>query len=322
MKGIIYMPSQTRKYTTDRYNVLFEMLHSSHGFSLEYNNTPIPDCDTDIVINYAGPQHSWPNAMSSLVNLPTRTKLIYYMGDPWFSNTKEKRNVILRETMPKMLDRADIVLSACDQIIDEMWSAWKEKFVWFPNFFAPVERFALPIREIQDTIYNKVLIIGRLSERAYPIRTFVRNNLDQSMKHVVKHPGCHPDMVEAEKRGLAVLGNYSRTINRFFATVTCATHWKVMVTKYPEIAASGSLLIAEDCPDVRKAGWIPGENFVAINMKNSLQVIKRVIASPEKYNDIRMRGVTHARSTLGVDKRFEQISDIISNMEKHNDTSK
>jgi hypothetical protein len=309
IKGYIFMPAQCKNYSTDRYLKFFEMFKEKDGFELGYSNSPQVPPDADVVIAHSGPQHSWPDSMMNLVHLPKRTKLIAYMGDPWSHGNK-----ILEANMPRMLERADAILSCTEYCFNHFWGKFKGKMVWFPNFFAPFERFDLPIRNIKDINTERLLITGSTFESFYPIRASALKTVPMGKIRVIQHPGFHPNLDKAEKEGHYVRDKYAEVLNSYFVSLCCSTVWKCMVAKYVEIAAAGSLVLADDCPDVRKAGLQANVHFVPITKDNMLGMLNDVLAHPQKYDAIRHNGREYARAHHSERSRYTQLRGLIKSL--------
>jgi len=305
MKGLIYMPKHCKQYLGDRYSVLFNMIvNNIKGFKFEYNNSPSIPKDTDIVIVY-GPQHSWPNVYSNLAKLDKKIKVIGYVADLWSYGNK-----VFENNMKNLLDRYDVVLSSCDYAFKKLWGNWIQKRTLFPNFFAPHERYAnIPYN---DSPIRKLLITGAMGT-FYPLRVLVRSSLDTNLHFSPPHPGFHGNYKNSGK-DIYVKDDYAKLINNYSCSLGTSSIYNMAVTKYFEIMASGSLLIADETEDSELAGLIANKYFVPITRDNAIDVIQDCLNNPDKYEHIQKQGMEYTRNNHSVINRFEQLKDIIYNL--------
>lgn len=315
MKGLILIPECYRVYVTDRDKVLFGMIAEKFDFDIEYGRTERVPTDIDIVISVM-PRFYVKNendSMMYLAKLDKNVKLIGYLGD--FHSMNRFGNDI------KMFDRYDVILSRVDLKFRRNYPQYVDKMVFFPNWFAPHERYAS--LKFNETPIQKCLLCGRLYEpEYYPLRVYIGKHRDCSKIDVMKHPGGHPKAERLKNKRYYVGDRYAKRLNDYLACVTCAG--KVsrnnaeidggVVTKYLEIPATGSLLMADDDPDVRAINLIPDVHYIAITKENVFSKIDKVLSNPDAYTEIRRKGREFVLKNHSVNNRFETLVNIIKEL--------
>lgn len=311
VKGLILIPYVYRVYISDRYMCLFRMLRDKYGFEIKFGelDKPPPQVspDTDVVI--AAHQRLYEkrqeNAMMHLADLPSRIKLIGYLGD------LDSMSFIPGNDI-KMLDRYDLILSPYDFRYKKKYPQYVYKTIYFPNFFAPHERYA-------DLKFNtkpiqKALLIGRLFEpKRYPLRVFINKHRDSKKIDVMEHPKGHPSAKILKNKKYYVGDRYAQHLNQYFACVTCGGLGCVLA-KYLEVPATGSLLIANETEDSKVAGFIPYKHYIPITKKNVLSQIDKCLKNPENYTKIRIDGMRFVRKKHSVVNRFARIESWLSKL--------
>ena len=303
MKGIILYAKACRKYLTDRDDILFGMIQKEFNFKSSYGVTEIPK-DTDIVITVQQRLYSENenNAMMYLTKLNKGIKLIGYLSDLDTLDYIPGRDI-------KMFDRYDLILSRYDYRFKKKYPQYVYKTIYLPNFFAPHNRYANLKFNISPI--NKILITGRLFEPTrYPLRCYIAKNSNPSKVDIMPHPKGHVSKKKLKNKKFYIGDRYAKRLNDYFACVTCCG-LGCLLTKYLEIPAAGSLLIANETPDSKIAGFVPNEHFVPITKKNALRVMYKCLENPKKYNDIRKNGMKFVRENHSVKNRFEQLKQII-----------
>ena len=301
LKGLILYPKRYEVYLADRENILFQMIAKKFGFKIEYGRTTQVPPDTDIVI--AVMQRTYQpqveNHQMFLSVTPKKIKMIGYLGDLGSFDNVPGRDI-------EMLNRYDIILSRYKSMFQKKYPQFLSKTLYFPNFFAPEDRYT-SLSYNTNPIY-KALIAGRLFEKkGYPLRIFIANNLNPKRMVIMPHPKF---MTRAIGNKFYTGDRYAKRLNEFFACPTCAGRG-CLLTKYLEIPAAGSLLIANEIPDSKTAGFIAGKHFVAINKKNAIKKINHCLDNPGEYESIRKEGMKMVRANHSVTNRYNQLVKII-----------
>jgi len=242
-KGIIIAPPSTKDSFMDKLNLLFEMFVKEYGFDLQYTTEPDIPADTDIVLAYG-------TFSERLFDLNKSIKLVSMVGDI-HSYSKE-----MEGKKQMFWDRADSIWTFLDEEFRRKYPQFVHKFLWVPMYFASYDRYAkIPISERPKI---KCLLSGCTHLPYYPIRDHIEK---YGSPLLIDKPRLTR---KKERKKFNPLGpwkyigdDYARLLNSYFCCVTCSGIFHTLHGKYLEIMAAGSLLLADDCADVRKAGLVP-----------------------------------------------------------------
>jgi len=299
MKRLITAPARYGKYVTDKYNILFGMLKDEFGFEVIFSNDLVVSSDTEILI--AAHPHNWPvNAINYITNLPKSIKVLGYLTD-----INAYRSPI--KNIANFLSRCDVIISANNNYFRKRWPNYSDQFIHFPNCFAPNERY-VSCGFNESPVY-KCLLFGRYNKQYYPIRQHVFDNGDRNRIRVIKHPGGTP----ISGPGIYIGDEFAKLINEYFCAVTASSIYGGTISKYFEIPAAGALL-ANEVPDLKSLGFVPGEHYVAVTKKNVLDKIYGCLDNPEKYKKIRRDGSLYVRSNHSILNRYKQLKKIIKGL--------
>lgn len=311
MKGLIVMPARRKSTFYDYYACLFEKIKEEFGFDILYaNNLKVPS-NIDVVITHAVPQRTYGSALMDLATLDKNIKLVGYLHDLHPFNDKKYRKRVI-----KMLDRYDVVLVDGKEIFEKYYPGYSDKVVFFPKFFAPHTRYV-------DFEFNKKPIvkcllsgyIKRKKEQVYPLRNFIFDNIDRSKVVIIPHPGyvrSRKDLLSDES--YYVGDRYAKKLHSHFCCLATSSKYNVVLAKYLEISATGSLLVANETKDLKKAGFVSGEHYVSITKENALEVIYECLDNPDKYIKIRKAGMEFVRKNHSVNNRFKQFKKILEGL--------
>jgi len=210
-------------------------------------------------------------------------------------------------------DRADSIWTFLDEEFRRKYPQFVHKFLWVPMYFASYDRYAkIPISERPKI---KCLLSGCTHLPYYPIRDHIEK---YGSPLLIDKPRLTR---KKERKKFNPLGpwkyigdDYARLLNSYFCCVTCSGIFHTLHGKYLEIMAAGSLLLADDCADVRKAGLVPGHHYVPITQKNSLPVIGEILKYPRQYKRIRKRGRRLALRKHSINNRFLQLTKVMEDL--------
>jgi len=312
MKGLIVTPARRRNTFYDHYICLFEKIKEKLGFDILYVNKLKVPSDIDVVITHAVPQRTYGNALMGLAALDKNVKLIGYLHDLHPFDDEG-----YRERMIEMLNRYDVVLTDREELLKKYYPKYSDKIVFFPNFFAPHTRYAN--FEFNEKPILKCLLSGfsdkREGSQIYPLRSFIFNNIDRSKAVIIPHPGPASSREEmlADKR-YYIGDRYAKKLHSYFCCLATSSKFDIMLVRYPEIPATGSLLIANEVNDLKKAGFVSGEHYISITKKNALEVIYECLDNPDKYIKIRKNGMEFVRRNHGINNRFKQFKKILKEL--------
>ena len=297
MKGLIVVPPFSLiSAHVDRFPILFNIVKNRLGFEIQTtDNLNIPS-DIDVVISYG-------KSDKRLFNLKSRIKLIVCQVD---SHPHPK---IDEKAKLKLFNRADVLLIPNDEKFRARYPQYISKYIFFPRFFAPYKRFAS--FELNKDPKLKCLLSGATSTDVYPIRHLVKVKGDPSKIDDYTDP-----IGKYKKKQICpwkyAKDDYAKLLNSYFCCVTCSSAYHYVVGKYLEIPATGSLLIADECNDSKKMGFIPYEHYIPITKENVFEKISECLKYPEKYREVREKGMKFVREHHSVNNRYEQLKNILS----------
>jgi len=301
VKGMIIIPEFYLTRHTDNYKVLLRKISKEFKWPIAYTDHPDIPSDTEIVIVFAVPQRNRPEVLKDLYKLNKKIKLIgytqdIYPGNVYFDNDKEYKKQLFR-----MFDRFDIILSAVDEKFREWYPEYVNKMVFFPQFFAPHKRYS--VLEFNKRPKMKCLLSGNLDPNIYPLRGYL------SKQRIVSRIECRGSKYR-------IGDSYARLLHSYFCCVATSSIYNIVVKKYFEILATGSLLLANQVKDFDSLGFIPYKHYIPITMDRgtseyAVAQIRRCLYFPEKYEQIRKDGAKLARTFYGVRTRFEQLKKIL-----------
>lgn len=302
MRGLIIIPEQYKSRWTDSYKILLDRVSIEYKFPLIYSDNPDIHPDTDIVIFYATPIHCAPERLvEKLLNLPSRIKTIGYMSDCQSYGKKA-----FKQTMNLCLERFDRILTPSWEYFCTEYPDHVNKSRFFPNFIAPKERYEL--LEENMLPLNRCLVSGAQNPSVYPLRDFILKNKDDRMEVILPPYWNQHNYVGA---------NYALLLRCFHCAVTCSSIFKYAVAKYFEIPAAGTLLLAEDCEDVRICGHVPWETFIPVHEDNVLSQINYVLnISPDngQIKRIKKQSREFVLKYHTVNNRFETFCKVIEEL--------
>lgn len=204
----------------------------------------------------------------------------------------------LREFVWK--NHVDLVFSFYRDTFTDWFSDLASKFRWLPNF--------VNIDVFKDYGLEKeidFLLMGALSEKIYPLRTIIAEEMT-GMKGFVhhRHPG-YRDFTPEE--GELVGESFAREINRAKIFFTDDSIFKYPIAKYFEVPACNTLLLASGSQELRDLGFIDGLTFVEINRSNYLEKAKYYLKHEEERKAIARRGYEMVRENHTTAIRARQL---------------
>jgi len=299
-KGMIFLPPRFYKRFTDHRRSLFQLISKEFGFPFCVRNSfgTLP-ADLKVILLYSNPHTE--TELMDLENIPNGTKVI------WFCEDLHARGVL--RNFSKGFVRADKIIGSNMIAFRQRFPQFVDKFISFKKYFATDKRYT-------SLAYNtnpkmKCLLTGA-SSAFYPLRIYLKSELvkDSTLRKFVdvnwhlspKRPGEIAPVYGDE---------YAKRLNSYFCGVTCSTKNHYAISKYAEIPAAGSLLLADQMGGSDEMGLIPGKHFVPITEKTVVTQIKAVLKNPAEYEAIRKRGMEYVRAHHSIKNRFEQLKEII-----------
>jgi len=308
MKGVIILP----KYLIDWWppvedsaglnfdNVLsadaqlYYALRDTFGFELRYADEVDVDSDTDVVCMFGVPYHNRPSLIPGLVDLNKRIKLVMWPGDLQCYGHKE-----CLDSKLKVFERCDAIVSFSYEYFKQQYPQFMGKHILMSKFFSPDERYTQ--FSLNESPIMKCLLSGSLNNEVYPLRSFLLNHRTRGSKIAYSKPTL-------------VGNNYSRQLHSYFCGFTCSSIFNYVLAKCLEITATGSLLLVEECADLKKTGLIPYEHYVPVTKNNILLKIEDCLHEPGDYRNIRLKGMEFVRKNHGIANRVEQTKEIFNRL--------
>lgn len=188
----------------------------------------------------------------------------------------------------------------------------KTRIYWCPHAFVPDF----------DINYNinprdKILLSGACGI-LYPLRKQLLKLSTTELKGYVthlKHPGYNQH--NYENITTCIGKEYAKLINRHLVSFTDCLIYGYIVSKYFEIPACGSLLLAQN-PEGDKLidlGFIDGINYISCNKDNMTEKIKWIMDTKNRneVNEIRKAGMNLVKNNHSIYHRIDYILRIMLN---------
>jgi len=257
MKMQIILPSFYKTRHTVNYKFLLQKIAKEFNSIVEYTSEPKISAQTDIVLSYAIPHHGiLPNyPIEQLVNLPTKVKLVSFLRDIQCYDNKT-----CQSRRRSILDRSDIVISYNYSKFNKWFPEYEKKHIYFPQFFGPSKDYSG--FELNENPILKCLVSGA-ANHIYPLRTFVK-----------KHKQVDYKSSSWGRKNGYVRRKYANLLHSYFCCMTSCSIFRMVLAKHAEIPATGSLLISDECEDLKQAGYIAGYHYASITRENASNVIQ------------------------------------------------
>ena len=295
MKGKIVVPTFYKARHNNptgqsgRSKVLLDGISKQYNIPIEYTNKPTFN-NIDFALIYAIPYHNRPELPPGLLECDKRVKLISYFEDlQCWDNQECKRNKL------KMFKRYDALMGSYDENFRKWYPQFVDKYIFYPDHFAPFKRFN--ILKPNPKPIMKCLLSGTIAAKYYPFRKWIFNNV----------PG---NLLSYRKKNI-LFADYPKFLNNYFCAIATGSAVSVLVAKYFEIPAAGTLLLAERIKDIELTGLKAGEHYVEINRKNITEKIKHVLKNPRKYIEMRDRATKLVRQKHSEINRIKQFADVL-----------
>ena len=208
-------------------------------------------------------------------SLPDSIKLVTVHDD--FRRQMHRR-------LASVIERSDAVIAPIHTPVLErcQFPEIEDKF-WSLPYFIPSDVHEF---EFNFDSTRKCLLTGRVNSK-YPIRCRALRMVPKDLISYQPHPGYGQRTYE-----LAVTGtDYIALLHEHLCAITCGSIYRYVVAKYFEIPYAGTLLIAEDLPDLGRLGFEAGRHFVAIDQATDLrELVSDICRNPDNYRPIRQAG--------------------------------
>jgi len=311
MKKIIVLPrkyDEIREVYTDTFFELFRLLCEEFGFKFKFAES-LEGIIADLFLVYAGVHGQ--RLIKDLATLSYNKKVILYIDGV---HGLPHGDIEIEDA----LNRANCLLSGCDELFRETYPEFKHKFELFPHFFAPSSRY-LSLQFNEKPLMRCLLTGNVRSPYHYPFRSWISSCVLQGKVGVQKVDIMRHPRWQAPSRGKCVVegvmrDEYAKILNRYFCSLATSSRWGCALAKYFEIPATGALLLANDAPGVREVGLIANKHFVPIDETNVFDRINYCLANPKAYRNVRLEGMEYVRANHSVENRAERIGEILENL--------
>lgn len=302
MKGVIILPKYLEKFWAPRLDgfssissvtgPLWYTMRGTFGFDLKYADEVDVSSNIDIVIMFGVPYHNRPKLIPGLIDLDRKIKLVMYPGDIQCYN-----NPVCIENRLKVFDRSDVIVSGSYEYFAKSYPQFMPKYEFLPLFFGPHGRYVK--LQFNNNPNMRCLLSGSLNPQVYPLRSFIKNSGSSLVDYI---PPVH------------VGDAYAKLLNSYFCCVVTPSIFNYAVCKYFEIPAAGSLLLAPEINDLKKAGFIPNYHYVPITELNVIKTITQCLRSPHDYEGIRKEGMRFVRENHSVVNRMDKFKTILERL--------
>jgi len=295
-EGMIIIPEFYLTRHTDNYKVLLREISKEFRWPLVYTDHPVIPSDVKIVLVFAVPQHNRPEVMEDIYKLDRKIKLIGYVGDIHTWGNKQYKEKLFR-----IYDRYDLILSTLDEKFRKWYPQFAHKMVYFPQFFAPHKRYSA--LDFNKNPKMRGLLSGNMDPNVYPLRGYLANNRDKAK-------------LDCRYSRYRIGDRYAQMLHSYFCCVATSSIFNIVVKKYFEIPATGSLLLANRVKDLDLLGFVPYKHYIPITMdvgskENAISQIRRCLYFPDHYEDVRRMGSKFVRTFHSVRNRFKQLKSIL-----------
>lgn len=304
-KGLILVSVRySKKYSHDRYKIFFGRLSKELNFRLTYTDKIDVPKDIDVVI--VGLQRTYTNSMMELANLDKRVKMIGILGDLHSLGNIPGNDI-------KMLNRYDMILGFNDETFKRMYPQFMYKFTFFPQFFAPHERYV--DLSISKKPQMRCLLAGNLYPKwTYPFRNYIHSKRGNSKIDTLPYPGTFLKGMKKGKGKFFLGDRYVKKLNSYFCCVVTSGFLGGVVAKFLEVPAAGSLMLCNEALDLVKMGMIANVHYVSINKASVFTQINKCLENPLKYEKIRKCGMELVRERHSINNRIQELKRYVASI--------
>ena len=152
------------------------------------------------------------------------------------------------------------------------------------------------------------LLMGATYEHLYPLRVKIIKIM-KSEPGFLYHP--HPGYKFSAETNDYVGEKYAREINRAKIFITEDSIYHYPLSKYYEVLACNTLLLATASKELEDLGFIPGENFVAINEDNFVSEARYYLSHEKEREEIARKGYEMVKQRHSAQKRALEFVNIL-----------
>lgn len=275
---------------SDRWEILFKMLKEKFGFSFcsieEIESLPK---DVDTMLLCVSPKQINSDHLLNAIRQNRGVRLITYIVDLHVQGNR----------FANLLEGSDVILSVDNEGFRREWPQLVKKFVFFPMFFAPHDRYSK--FSLNKNPIMKCLLAGATSVH-YPLRIQLNQIAKEHSKlfDISPYRGTHGALY----RGVVTRGAFAEMLHSYFCVAT-STVYQCVISKIFEIPATGSLLLTNRVKNMDALGFVPFKHYIPIDSENALDRITQCLAHPEDYEKIRQEGMDLVHASHSINNRME-----------------
>lgn len=171
--------------------------------------------------------------------------------------------------------------------------------LWHPSLIYP--EWTRELRRRPQSARKNFLVTGALDRYHYPERC----RLHRSIRYSIKRRWKHGVRCSHRTGSCLVFGSWLSKrhqgqawwnfLARHKTVIFAQNRWNYFVRKYSEIPACGCLMVAPDVRLSRKAGLVPGEHYLLIDVDRFWDTIEWIQANPGRAEEIRKNGMAWLR---------------------------
>jgi len=278
--------------------VLFDRIGKLCNFPLVYTDAPNLT-GLDVALVFAVGYHNRPKMPPGL--LDAKAKIISFYGDlPCYGNKECERNKRL------MFEKSDVIIGGFYETFVKWYPQYVHKYELFSGCFHPYERYARLKMNLKPKI--KCLLSGS-SGWPYPFREYIKRLYRQDVEGISK-------LIDIRNKSFAHFKEYPALLNNYFCAIATSGMHSCMVSKYFEIPAAGSLLLAERKEELAMLGFKPYIHYIPITREDVVEQIKKVLSHPGDYTRIRKDAMKFVRENHSDINRAQQFKIIVERLMK------
>jgi len=278
--------------------VLFDRIGKLCNFPLVY--TDAPDLTgLDVALVFGIGYHNRPKMPPGL--LDADAKLISFYGDlPCYGNKECEKNKRL------IFEKSSMIIGGFYETFVKWYPQYVHKYELFSGCFHPYESYARLKLNLKPKM--KCLLSGS-SGWPYPFREHIKRLCRQDAGGISK-------LVDIRNKASAPFKEYPTLLNNYFCAIATSGMHSCMVSKYFEIPAAGTLLLAERKKEFDILGFEPFVHYIPITRETVIEQIKKVLSHPKDYMGIRRDAMKFVQRNHSDVNRSLQFKDIMERLIK------
>lgn len=190
----------------------------------------------------------------------------------------------MHPNLPAVLARSDAVISVLREAVlrPDQFPQLAGK-LWRLPWFVPA---SMPAYALNPHPLRRCLLPGATS-RDRPLRRRAVREVPSEKLALLKHPGYGKSSYAADIVGK----DFYDLIHRYACCLTDGGVYRYAVAKYVEVPYTGTLLVADDVPDLAEMGYRRNAHFIAVDDDTDLAgLVAHILEHPDEYEAVRRAG--------------------------------